>query len=164
MEGQDFQKVVAMANLFVNSQTQNDTGHSAGAIMFGRAPRLPMNTRDTVFWPDYASTSAPEMQIGHYLGTLHYFRQNWAKRDNIRAIKKATSAKPRRDKTQELFVGQTVFYFHADPQTKRARWRGPAFIGGMWGNKALIFHGSGVYQIATEDLQSTQKALELLGG
>ena len=63
-----------------------------------------------------------------------------------------------------MFLGQSVYYWHNDPRTKRPTWKGPALIAGTWGTgKVLIAHGNSFVTISNENIHTTNKVLGLIG-
>ena len=57
----------------------------------------------------------------------------------------------------DFYIGQTVYFYHADKNDgfKRTLWRGPAIIIGRWDHQALIDYNTTVYRVAIERLKST---------
>ena len=150
--------------MVINSRINNDAGCCAGMRMYGRSPRLPINAIDTAYFPDLLNPISPEMQEIHYLALLNQIREKWTKYENIRTIRKSLQHAPRKTIYNELFLGQSVYYWHNDPRTKRPTWKGPALIAGTWGTgEVLIAHGNSFVTISNENIHTTNKVLDLIG-
>ena len=124
-----------------NGQLGSD-GFTAGRRLFGRAARTPTPTIDTVDFLGLANPLASESSIrASRIGLIAQFRDSWLKLERINAIKRAYRRAPRVCKEQELFNGQSVYFWkHDADKTPRARqkWRGPAILVGNWGSRFLV--------------------------
>ena len=73
---------------------------------------------------------------------------------------------PRRTPINELFIGQTVYFWQPVQlklQKSQQKWQGPGIIIGVWGHQALIAYQNTFFKVANENLVTTDKMLEAVG-
>ena len=83
--------LASMVTMISNSQISNDDGHSAGHRMYGRSPRLPISTIDSVNFCELINDADPSGRaVSNKLGKLCEIREKWLKNENIRVFRKIT--------------------------------------------------------------------------
>jgi len=121
----------------------------------------------TVDFLDLANPVDSESSIhASRIGLISQFRESWLKHEHISAMKRAYRCAPRVRKEQELFNGQSVYFWKQESDKTphaRQKWRGPAIIVGNWGSRLIIGYHNSLYQIAAENLRATQDTLDILG-
>ena len=155
------EEIISIAQLVHNGFISQVDGQTPGHRAFGRAPRLPIPTAETATVFDIHAArlgdTAPETNSQRYNAALIHFRMLYTRNNTSNKVIKSLYHKNRAKDEASFFIGQTVYFYHADKNDgfKRTLWRGPAIIIGRWDHQALIDYNTTVYRVALERLKST---------
>ena len=155
------EEIISIAQLVHNGFISQVDGQTPGHRAFGRAPRLPIPTAETATIFDINAArlgdTAPETNSQRYNQALIHFRMLYTRNNTSNKVIKSLYHKNRAKDESDFYIGQTVYFYHADKNDgfKRTLWRGPAIIIGRWDHQALIDYNTTVYRVAIERLKST---------
>ena len=157
--------LAGMVTMISNSQISNDDGHSAGHRMYGRSPRLPISTIDSVNFCELINDADPSGRaVNNKLGRLARIREMWLKNENIKVFRRITERNAPKTEKNRLFLGQSVYFWHDDKNDKYSRMKGPGLITAIYGpGQLLIGYHSHFYTVSIDRVTPTEKALELIG-
>ena len=154
-----------MVMMIVNGQIGNTDGFSASQRLYGRNPRLPCSTIDSVNYLELVnSATPPEMSTHKHLNTLHSIRESRLKNEHMKVFRKMQHRSIGKSAKSHIFNGQSAYFWHADKNDKYAKWRGPGIVVGLFGPSSVLvgYHGS-YLTIAIDRARPTDKVLELIG-
>ena len=160
-------EIIAIAQMVQNCQISQIDGATPGHRIFGRAPRLPIPSAESATCLDMLNMNeAPETKTQKVIATIISAREIWLKNDTNAKLRTAMYRAPRRTPTNELFIGQTVYFWQPVQlklQKSQQKWQGPGIIIGVWGHQALVAYQSTFFKVANENLITTDKMLEAIG-
>ena len=130
-EWAEFESVPMMR---LNSQVRQFGGFAPGRRVSGRTPKMPIWDIGNPFFEDF--TNPPEAPATKVHGLLSVIRKIRQASLNAYFSNKLSTVLTRRvrNKSDELFLGQTVFFISANRKEKgEKRWLGPGIITGRFG-------------------------------
>ena len=152
------QELVGIAQLVHNQQISQVDGSTPGHRVYGRAPRLPVPSTEgaefgNINQPSFG-VAAPETRTMLIVKAIAECRIRWLEADSKAKCRKALSHKDRSVRDQDIFVGQSVYFYH-QPNKGSPSWKGPALVIGRYNTMALIDYNCAVIKVAIEALRPT---------
>merc|ERR1711954_85766 len=112
------EEIISIAQLVHNGFISQVDGQTPGHRAFGRAPRLPIPTAETATVFDIHAArlgdTAPETNSQRYNAALIHFRMLYTRNNTSNKVVKSLYHKNRTKDEASFFIGQTVYFYHAD--------------------------------------------------
>lgn len=122
-----------------NAAISQYDGHSAGARLYGRAPRLPMGSYETSDSLLIMNTEiAPGRHVQKHMDVLAKIRLIYHETLFGSKLKLISARKSRNMQQETLFIEQSVYYWKPPTGTQAGRWAGPKIIEGVYDAQVLL--------------------------
>ena len=134
LSNKEWKEFAAMTTMRLNAQVPQFGGFAPGRRVSGRTPKMPIWDIGNPFFEDF--TNPPEAPATKVHGLLSVIRKIRQASLNAYFSNKLSTVLTRRvrNKSDELFLGQTVFFISANRKEKgEKRWLGPGIITGRFG-------------------------------
>ena len=116
-----------MTPIHLNSQVRQFSGFAPGKRVFGRTPKMPIGANGNPHFGDFTNPGdSPTSETQWLIGVIHKIRQASTDADFINKLNTALNRRARGAKSEEFFLGGTVFFPAANRKDKGGRkWLGP---------------------------------------
>ena len=156
--------LIAVAQMVQNSQISQADGATPGHRVFGRSPRLPIPTIESATMLDMVNGKhAPETVTMAIQQRIQRAREIWIEHDNVNKIKTSVYRAPRKCELQNIFIGQSAYFYDNNSGKGKELWRGPGIIVGMWGHQVFLSYAYSLFRIPIANIRTTRDTLKAIG-
>ena len=153
--GMSHENLAAIVQLVHNGVVSPIDGFTPGHRVFGRAPRLPIPSTETATLPDRKNsilgmTSKNRSVLQVFRGIIAC-RNSWGAHDTDETLIRAATGKGSKEKAEQLYGGQSVYFFHDKSSKKGTHWRGPGVIVGRTHYNAWVQYNCYRYEISLQN-------------
>ena len=119
LSNKEWEEFAAMTTMRINSQVRQFGGFAPGKRVFGRTPKMPIWDIGNPFFEDFTNpVEAPATTAHGLLSVMRKIRQASLNADFSNKLSTALTRMVRKNKSEEFFLGQTVFFIAANRTEK----------------------------------------------